>query len=428
MEKTDLVTIVVPAYNAARFLKENIESILGQTYQNIEVIYVCDGCSDDTVEILMKYTSDVRLKIHIEEENHGAAVSRNIGMSMANGDWIIFFDADDLFEPDMIEQMVCCAVNADADMCCCYMESFDDVPNRNARVPNGMKKQYCDTYPMIETVNNLKYILQLVDNGSYLKLVHKSIYEKEEVCFQDIPTTEDAHYSIAAALNTKRIIYVDKVLVHYRSNKGRKTLTTESRTKRSYRIEACDKIYEEFVRESGSALLRQSFYEKILREIYGCRNDLSNANVLREFRNRYLVKWEMNDPSYMRDKLSWVSWCIYQQIQCGEILSDDIIEQAKLAFVKEMSQKGCSIWGVGENGSRLLENISRKNIKIRHVYDSSDEKEGKVLYGYVIEKFGQYEEDNIIVTSPKFFDEIFEQINDKVQNIYNLDQLIWNIP
>ena len=106
----DMVTIIVPAYNAGIFLEENIKSIFGQTYKNIEVIYVCDGCTDNTVDILKQYISDNRLKVCIQTENHGAAVSRNIGMNMAQGDWIIFLDADDLFEPNMIEEMVTTAL------------------------------------------------------------------------------------------------------------------------------------------------------------------------------------------------------------------------------------------------------------------------------------------------------------------------------
>lgn len=196
----DMVTIIVPAYNAGIFLEENIKSILGQTYKNIEVIYVCDGCTDNTVDILKQYTSDNRLKVCIQTENHGAAVSRNIGMNMAQGDWIIFLDADDLFEPNMIEEMVTTALKFDADMCCCYYDSFDMVPNKNSSVMNIYKKMICDEYPLINTNNELKHIMQLVDKGSCTKLIYKSIYKKEEVFFQDIPNSNDVYYSMVSAI------------------------------------------------------------------------------------------------------------------------------------------------------------------------------------------------------------------------------------
>lgn len=86
-----LVSIVVPVYNAEQFLRENVESIINQTYEQIEIIYVCDGCTDHTVEILCEYAKkDFRITVKVETENKGAAISRNIGMNMATGDWIIF--------------------------------------------------------------------------------------------------------------------------------------------------------------------------------------------------------------------------------------------------------------------------------------------------------------------------------------------------
>ena len=92
----DLVTIVIPAYNAEQFLRENVESIINQSYMNLEIIYVCDGCSDQTVEILQEYAKkDNRINIVVQREKHGAAFSRNVGMNKANGDWIIILDNDD---------------------------------------------------------------------------------------------------------------------------------------------------------------------------------------------------------------------------------------------------------------------------------------------------------------------------------------------
>ena len=103
----DLVTIVIPAYNAEQFIREGIESVLNQSYKNLEIICVCDGCTDSTAEILQEYArKDSRMVVRIETVNHGAAESRNIGMGMANGEWIAFWDADDLCEYNAIEEMV----------------------------------------------------------------------------------------------------------------------------------------------------------------------------------------------------------------------------------------------------------------------------------------------------------------------------------
>lgn len=125
----DLVTIVIPAYNAEQFLCENVEAVLNQTYKNMEIIYICDGCTDHTVDILRGYAkNDSRIIIRVETENRGAAAARNVGISMAKGEWIAFWDADDLVELNAIEEMVNAAVKEHADLACCYWEYFDDIP------------------------------------------------------------------------------------------------------------------------------------------------------------------------------------------------------------------------------------------------------------------------------------------------------------
>ena len=160
MDMSDLISIVVPVYNGERFLRTNIESVLNQTYKNLEIIYVCDGCTDHTVDILQNYLiNDSRLKIHIVQENMGAAVARNTGMDMAKGDWIIFLDSDDLFAPDMIETMHEYAVKEEADVCCCFWETFDGQPAYDGHLNNKTFKRHCRIYPVINVPDEKKNLL-----------------------------------------------------------------------------------------------------------------------------------------------------------------------------------------------------------------------------------------------------------------------------
>lgn len=429
MYQKDLVTIVVPAYNVEMFLKENIESILGQTYKNLEIIYVCDGCTDNSVGILRQYTDDNRLKVFVEEENHGAAVSRNIGMNMAKGDWIIFLDADDLYESNMIEEMVESAVGTSADMCCCYCEYFDDVPNNKAHITNEMQKLYCSTYPIIETEKEFRHIFQIVEKGPCTKLIHKSVYMRDEVYFQDIPNANDVYYSLVAAMNTHRIVYVDKVFWHYRSDKGRNTLSSERNLKRNYVLEAYDKIYEYILCQKNSRNLVCSFYNDICSHVYLYLNQPVSSYLIVMLKNVYFEKWGMYERN-VYNELNWINRIIYERLLSdnGANSFNHLVMQAKINFIEKISQSGCSIWGTGLLGSELLQKISQTDIKIQHVFDSSHDKWGKEIYGYFIENFDEIEVDNIIVTTPKYFDEIREQIGKRAKNIYNLEQEIWRIP
>lgn len=428
-QNKDLVSIIVPAYNAEAFLQENIESLLGQTYKNLEVIYICDGCTDNTINILTQYTQDVRLKILIETENHGAAISRNIGMDVAKGDWIIFFDADDLMEPNTIEDMVERAIKSDADMCCCYWERFEEVPNKDAVVANKSRKLCCKTYPIAETQNELQHIMQLVDKGPLTKLVHKSIYKKENVYFQNIPNSNDVYYSMVSAMESKRIAYVDKVLIHYRSDVGRKTLTTERNKRKSYIFEAYAKVYCYILKRKDKHLLLKSFYNDVCSSILYYLNKPVGNYLIDLLRDKYINEWEMYEHSIEND-LSYVNRILLREIMSGNqnICKQDIIMMAKVEFVRSISEEECAIWGTGLLGEELLEKISSTDIKIKHVFDSAQDKWGKRLHGYLIENFTEAKVENIIVTTPQYYDAIRRQIENRAINIYNLEEKIWEIP
>lgn len=98
--KVALVSCIVPVYNGRRFIAEAVESILGQSYPDREVIVVDDGSTDDTMEVLETFGDDITV---IQQENQGPSVARNCGMEESHGEFIAFLDADDLWVEDKLE-------------------------------------------------------------------------------------------------------------------------------------------------------------------------------------------------------------------------------------------------------------------------------------------------------------------------------------
>ncbi|HCA58980.1 MAG TPA: hypothetical protein DEP46_13490, partial [Blastocatellia bacterium] len=98
-----LVSAIIPNYNYARYVGEAVESALGQTYPNIEVIVVDDGSTDNSLEVLEQYRD--RIKI-IAQKNSGVCVARNRGVAESEGEYIAFLDADDVWLPEKIEKQV----------------------------------------------------------------------------------------------------------------------------------------------------------------------------------------------------------------------------------------------------------------------------------------------------------------------------------
>ncbi|HLR43164.1 MAG TPA: glycosyltransferase family 2 protein [Pseudogracilibacillus sp.] len=107
MSKEPLVSVITPAYNAARFIGETIQSVIDQTYNNWEMLIVDDKSTDETVEIVQQYMNkDKRIKLIVLDENSGSAIARNTAMDKASGKFMAFLDSDDLWMPEKLTKQV----------------------------------------------------------------------------------------------------------------------------------------------------------------------------------------------------------------------------------------------------------------------------------------------------------------------------------
>ena len=112
------ISVIMPVYNGEKFLKEAIESILNQTFQNFELIIINDGSKDSSLDIIKKYeNSDNRIKV-INQENAGVSVSRNNGIKNSIGEYVAFIDCDDLWLPKKLETQLE-SFNKDEDLKIC---------------------------------------------------------------------------------------------------------------------------------------------------------------------------------------------------------------------------------------------------------------------------------------------------------------------
>lgn len=107
MQNQELVSIIMPSYNCGRFVAESIKSILAQTYQNWELLFVDDNSKDDTLSTMMSFVEhDTRIRVFQNVNNKGAAESRNTALQNAKGRWIAFLDSDDLWKPEKLEKQI----------------------------------------------------------------------------------------------------------------------------------------------------------------------------------------------------------------------------------------------------------------------------------------------------------------------------------
>lgn len=113
-----LVSVIIPVYNVRPYLREALDSVINQTYQNLEIIIVDDGSRDGSETICDEYKADSRVKV-IHQRNRGLSSARNTGMDNVTGEIIAFLDPDDVIHPDMINTLVTIMQEQEADIVCC---------------------------------------------------------------------------------------------------------------------------------------------------------------------------------------------------------------------------------------------------------------------------------------------------------------------
>jgi glycosyltransferase involved in cell wall biosynthesis len=139
-----LVSCIVPAYNAERFLRDALDSILAQTYQPIEVIVADDGSTDGTAGVAAGHGERVR---HVRQPHRGLPAARNLGLSAARGEFIAFLDADDLWHPEKLErQMARFHARPELDFCVTHVRNFWE-PELEAERQRYQGRRYADALP-----------------------------------------------------------------------------------------------------------------------------------------------------------------------------------------------------------------------------------------------------------------------------------------
>jgi glycosyltransferase involved in cell wall biosynthesis len=106
MDHSPKVTVIIPCYNRGKYIAETIESVLNQTYPNVEVVVVDDGSTDDSREVLEQYSDRIRVLEHPGRVNRGQSAALNLGILSSESEYVAFLDSDDLFVPEKIEKQV----------------------------------------------------------------------------------------------------------------------------------------------------------------------------------------------------------------------------------------------------------------------------------------------------------------------------------
>lgn len=203
----ELISIVINVYNGEKYLKKCLDSIVNQTYKNLEILIINDGSTDNTLKEIKKY-KDERIRV-ITTKNQGLSLSRNIGLDNFKGEYIYFIDIDDYIEKDTIEYLYKLIKKYEVQMATCEsLEIYDKEVN---------KKELKEKIELLDREETIKK--NLLSENHFIpiwnKLMHKDLFK--EIRF-DKGLINDLAFTYKVLLLTDKIVYSNQIKYYYYRN------------------------------------------------------------------------------------------------------------------------------------------------------------------------------------------------------------------
>jgi glycosyltransferase involved in cell wall biosynthesis len=254
--KKPLVSIIIPAFNAEKYIAETIQSAINQTWANKEIILIDDGSSDETFRIIKSFDS-YGIKI-FQQINSGAAASRNKGILESKGDFIQFLDADDILSAKKIEKQLSAISHLNNTLAVCSTVHFEDQQAHASFSPSPYEEDF------LETSNEpIKFLIRLwggyTGNGSMIQpnawLIPRTLIDKAGNWNTNLTLDDDGEFFTRIILNSAGIVKVNDVFNYYRKFSGNNSLSST-------------RSYDAFDRNFTSILLKRNELFKYARDEY----------------------------------------------------------------------------------------------------------------------------------------------------------------
>ena len=321
-----LVSIIMPIYNADKYLKDSIESLVNQTYKKIEILLVNDGSTDSSPILCDEFAkNDARIRV-FHKENGGTHTARNLGIEQAKGDFLMFMDPDDWFDTDTVEKLVKAIVDGDLDIVRFnYVREFLD---HSSNKPNTLL-----TEEIMEGDDCKKVCRQAIglvneelanpENMNFLASVcfaayKKSIILENNICFvniREIATFSDGLFNIEFLTHTRRFRFIDKCFYHYRKYNTSSATSNYRQNFLNRQLIMFSKL-ESMVNKINCQEVDEAFNNRIaLSTMEMCLNALkSNSNFLDKYKEvKEVLKNPLHVNSYKKLTLKYfpLKWKLY---------------------------------------------------------------------------------------------------------------------
>lgn len=306
-----LISIIVPVYNVENYLSHCLDSVLSQTFRDIEVLLIDDGSTDNSGKICDQYASkDTRIRV-FHKEKGGVSSARNMGLDMAIGEWITFVDADDWIDINMYEMLYNEALKSQSDIVLC---DFYLYYSKN-------KKTLCSAISTDDTKDNIlrNYILSFT--ALWNMLVHRSLYDKNFLRIPlDLINCEDFWLTVQLCYYASKISSVHVPLYYY----NRANVNSILNNFNIYKSESEYRAYLGIISFFKDKNILNLFHREISWRILKCNQDLVlNPKMHKTFLARYPEshKYILSCPeNFCNKKIKLLMWLLVHKMRFCVIL------------------------------------------------------------------------------------------------------------
>jgi len=289
----DLISIIIPIYNAEKYLKDCLNTVINQTYKNIEIILINDGSTDNSINIIKEYQQKDNRIVVIDRKNKGVLYSRVEGLKIAKGKYVTYIDSDDWVEKNIIEILYNKINKYNADVIKCqFSNNEENITNGNFNIKQELfiKKENFEP-----AFFDMFFVNMNIHNVWCQMFKRELIYSNIENIDTNISMGDDLEINIQLYKNINSILFIPNVLYHYRYNDNgiTKTFNTESIKRKIIDItKSYYHAYEsiEFFNIKDKIKYKQGVLKKLLDEVNNYQIDLIGSLKSKKESIEYL-KW-----------------------------------------------------------------------------------------------------------------------------------------
>jgi len=282
MAETPLISIVIPSYNQAKYIAANLDSILNQTFHDFEVIFIDDGSTDNTADILKEYAQkDSRIK-YVYQQNSERAVARTHGISLARGKYVCLVDSDDTWLPEKLEkQLQCMEANPEIVLCYASVNRIDSDGNKLKSAARQQEGYSGDVYKHLLTRNFIP---------SVTPMLRRSVLEKVGAQVTEYIPYEDWDFWLRISLQGK-FHHIKEPLGNYRIHPSQSVQNVKASRIEEVTIKILDAKQNVFPEAYSLAYLRSAYWYLCAGDYKASRENLRlslKKNFVRIFDLRFL--------------------------------------------------------------------------------------------------------------------------------------------